>query len=216
MDICLVRAVVLVISAFLMTKFTGSSIKVDKQDRCKVFVFTLFGTFGFVFLLFGVSMVPLLVQSTLLNTAPFWASLLGFAFLRESLSGIEIMALILSFTGVFLVAYSARSVKEDDDGAESDEQGESNSTATHLLGCFFILLASLAEAGVTLIARRLQSVSFSVMLFWYGFVAVPCNIVMVLSESWINQVSIRFWDYGWSQYGWMLLITVLNFIGISA
>ena len=177
-----------------MTRFTGSSIKVEKQDRCKVFVFTLFGTFGFVFLLFGVSMVPLLVQSTLLNTAPFWASLLGFAFLRESLSRVEIMALFLSFTGVFLVAYSTRAVKEEDVD-EDDDEGESLSAATHLLGCFCILLASLAEASVTLIARRLQTVSFSVLLFWYGIVAVPCMLVMVVSESWINQVSIRFWDY---------------------
>ena len=54
------------------------------------------------------------------------------------------------------------------------------------------------------------------MLFWYGCVAVPINMLLVLGESWFNEVSIRFWSYTGGQYGWLFLITTLNFIAFCA
>ena len=77
-------------------------------------------------------------------------------------------------------------------------------------------MASWAEASVTLLCRSLQRINFSVILFWLGAVAVPVNFIMILGESWFSDIEIRLWSYSASQYGWMLMITVLNFIGFCA
>ena len=66
------------------------------------------GTIGFTSITFGVALVPLVVQNTIFNTAPFWASLLGWLFLKESITTFEIIAMILSFGGVVTIALSSR------------------------------------------------------------------------------------------------------------
>ena len=155
LDLCLVRGFVLLIGAFVISKFAGTSLYVEKQDRCKVLAFALTGTFGMVFLLFGVTMVPLLVQSTLLNTAPFWASLLGCIFLMETLARIEIVALFLSFVGVLLVTLSTKSDENESQVPGSEEQEGLSSKFVFLIGCLFVIIASWVEAIITLIARRM-------------------------------------------------------------
>lgn len=187
MDLCVVRAFVLLFGAILISLVSGVSYRVAKEDRCTVFAFTLAGTIGFACVLFGACMVPLLVQCTLFNTAPFWASILGFLFLRERLSKTEILALFLSFGGVICVAYSGS--KGSGEQSEGDGAGEEEtySSGTFLLGCVFVLVCAWCEASVTLLSRRLQNLSFSVMLFWYGCVAVPCNLLIIFGESWLYE-----------------------------
>ena len=94
--------------------------------------------------------------------------------------------------------------------------GDQSTTQLFLLGCVFILICSLVEASLTLLSRRMQDVSFSVLTFWYGCIAVPISTIVIFGESWINQTSIRFFDYAASQYGWMLLITTMNFSAFCA
>ena len=212
LDACLLRAFVLIIGAFLLTRANGVSYHIEKKDRCTVFAFTLAGTIGFAFVLFGASLVPLLVQCTLFNTAPFWASILGCVFLRERLVRLEIVALILSFCGVLCVAFS----KMDRGGTEDAEESETTSTGTFLLGCVFVLCCAWCEASVTLLSRSLQDVNFSVLLFWYGVVAVPANLLIVLCEAYVNSHSFRLLEYDAGQYMWMLLIAFFNFIGVCS
>ena len=52
------------------------------------------------------------------------------------------------------------------------------------------------------------------MLFWYGVVAFPVNLMIILGESWVNDHALRFWEYDASQYAWMLMIAGFNFIGV--
>ena len=58
-------------------------------------------------------MVPLVVQNTIFNTAPFWASLLGWIFLRESITRFEFIAMLLSFGGVMMIAFSNDKASEE-------------------------------------------------------------------------------------------------------
>ena len=68
---------------------------------------SVIGTIGFTCLTFGMAFIPLVVQNTIFNTAPFWTSLLGWVFLNEAMTSFEIVALILSFGGVILIATSS-------------------------------------------------------------------------------------------------------------
>ena len=76
------------------------------------------GTVGFTTFTFGVALVPLVVQNTIFNTAPFWASLLGWCFLKEYITKFEIVAMILSFGGVCAIAISNKVSNETDEDSE--------------------------------------------------------------------------------------------------
>lgn len=65
-----------------------------------------FGYAGYIMMTYGVTMVPLSVQNTVYNTAPIWASILGFFLLKEAISCFEIVALVLSFGAVICIAFS--------------------------------------------------------------------------------------------------------------
>ena len=61
---------------------------------------------GYATFMYGVPLVPLVVLNVIINTAPFWASLIGWFFLNEVITTFEIIAMFLSFGGVILIALS--------------------------------------------------------------------------------------------------------------
>jgi drug/metabolite transporter (DMT)-like permease len=64
------------------------------------------GTVGFLSYLFAIKYLSLGLLMIIYNTAPFWASLLGFLFLGETLQKYEVVAMLLGFLGIVLVALS--------------------------------------------------------------------------------------------------------------
>ena len=92
-----------------------ASCYIEKKDRCMLLIRSFIGTVGFTLITFGVSMVLLTVQNTVFNTAPIWASILGYLCLDEAINSFEIVALVLSFGDVVCIAFA----KEGDEGTNS-------------------------------------------------------------------------------------------------
>lgn len=90
-------------------------------------------------------MVPLMVQNTIFNTAPFWASLLGYCFAGESITRFEGLAILLSFGGVILIAFS--------NSNKNDVHLETISLNKQLLGSFLVFVTSWCFAIVTNLTR---------------------------------------------------------------
>ena len=112
LDICLVSTFLMLIGSYAFGKCMGASLTIEKQHRWPLLVRGLVGILGFTMATFSIAMVPLLVFNTSLNTAPFWASLLSCVFLGETMTRFEVVALVLSFGGVFCIAYSSASQSE--------------------------------------------------------------------------------------------------------
>ena len=55
-------------------------------------------------LFFGIKYLPIGIFQILYNTSPFWASLLGYVFLKERIRKIELFAMILSFFLILIIA----------------------------------------------------------------------------------------------------------------
>ena len=87
--------------------------------------------------MYGVPLVPLVVLNTVMNTAPFWASIIGWFFLNESISSFEIVAMVLSFGGVVLITM-ANNVK----GNEIEEVLPSNTLNMNIVGAIVIFFVS--------------------------------------------------------------------------
>ena len=98
LDMCLIRTIVATIFSGTLAKLIGASFYVQPDMRKPLFIRAAIGTIGFTCITFGVAMLPLLVQNTILNTAPFWASLIGFFALGERLLCFEIVAMFCSFS----------------------------------------------------------------------------------------------------------------------
>mmetsp|Transcript_80 Transcript_80/g.111 ORF Transcript_80/g.111 Transcript_80/m.111 type:complete len:135 (+) Transcript_80:200-604(+) len=106
LDVCLIRVFVLFAGALMITCTAGKSFTVAPSDRLLLFLRSLIGTTGYTCFAFGIGMVPLLVQNTIFNSAPFWSSILSCVFLGEKMAAFEIVALFLSFGGVLCIAFS--------------------------------------------------------------------------------------------------------------
>ena len=102
-------------------------------------------------------MIPLVAQNTIFNTAPFWATLLGWCFLREGVSKFEIFAMIMSFIGVCLIATSKQITGDVDEeqakDVEEDEAGGIDSLGKVLLGSGLVFVTSWAFAIVSTLTR---------------------------------------------------------------
>lgn len=157
-------------------------------------------------------MVPLLVQNTIFNTAPFWASILGWLFNRERITNFEILALILSFVGVLCISFSGYNKDDDSSTAVVTEDGIPGS---HLIGSGLIFITSWCYAFVSILTRRMQKVNFAVMLFYYSAVAFFITLIMILGEVLVNGSEIRIFAYSGEQFGWILLVCFVNYLGLN-
>ena len=124
-------------------------------------------------------MIPLLVQNTLFNTAPIWASLIGYFALRESLTQFEIFAMIVCFSGVLIIASQGLVDKRNQVDDDEHTFGESV-MGSYALGCCLVLVTSLAYASVSVLTRIMQKTHWSVVLFYYGCLATPGTLILIL------------------------------------
>lgn len=106
MDICLVRTFVALIVSLLITIFSRNSFFVEPSLRKILLLRSVLGTVGFTTLTFGVALVPLVVFNSIFNTAPFWATALGYLVLGEKIGSLEIVTMLLSFGAVMTISVS--------------------------------------------------------------------------------------------------------------
>mmetsp|Transcript_3783 Transcript_3783/g.4336 ORF Transcript_3783/g.4336 Transcript_3783/m.4336 type:complete len:91 (-) Transcript_3783:464-736(-) len=90
-------------------------------------------------------MVPLTVQNTIFNTGPIWASILGWLFLKETITRFEIVALVLSFSAVVCIALS----KHESEAEEDTLQG------SRLLGSLLIFGTAWCYGTVSILTRKM-------------------------------------------------------------
>ena len=120
LDICLIQVLTILVGTFITAICMGTTFKIEPQDRVLLITRSLVATIGFTTITFGVAMVPLVVQNTIFNTAPFWSSLLGWIFLSEAITPFEIVAMILSFGAIILITMSS-ALKNDETADIIDE-----------------------------------------------------------------------------------------------
>lgn len=64
------------------------------------------GLITYTTLLMGVMLLPIFLANIVLNTAPFWTSLLAYVVLGEEVKKVEIICMIGCFVGVIVLATS--------------------------------------------------------------------------------------------------------------
>ena len=104
---------------------------------------------------------------------PFWAAICGYLLINETIGLFTMVAMIISFGGVALIACSPYIIKDGEAESEEVQQyGISSVGLANLVGCLLILVNSLAQGLVAVTTRMMQKIHWSVILFYYSLVAL--------------------------------------------
>ena len=77
---------------------------VPLADRKFLLLWCLFGLVGWTTLQYSLEVLPIFIVQILNNTIPFWATIIAFVFLGDTVSKLEVMCLLGCFAGVTLIA----------------------------------------------------------------------------------------------------------------
>lgn len=99
-----VRNVINFLIVFFLAKKNNISLRAEKKYRGWLFVRSVFGCLGMVFLFYASSHANQADVTVLHKMSPFLITILASVFLKEKLSKIQIPALIMAFAGAFVIA----------------------------------------------------------------------------------------------------------------
>ena len=110
---------------------------------------------------------------------------MGWAILGESMSCFEVFALIVSFSGVILIA----TANKDHDIEKVGVTGLSGSTA-QIVGSCCIFITSWCVATVTLQTRLMQNLSAFIINFYYSAFAAISTVFMIAVNSYVTDTPV--------------------------
>ena len=84
-----------------------------------------------------------------------------------------------------------------------------------MLGAAIILGVSWCFASVTILTRKMQKLSFAVVLFYQSCLALPVMTMLIFGESWAKAQPLHLTSYSMTQWGWMVMIGTINLIGLA-
>ena len=95
------------------------------------------GHLNFYFMNMAASMAPISLAMVVMQTAPFWISIIARVWLKEPIIYLELIGMFICFSMVGLIAYEA---SEDDEKALEEE--EEGNKSQEFLGIMIVVIAS--------------------------------------------------------------------------
>ena len=103
-DIVLFANVISLVGSTIFSLCTGKGFIVAKELRGALITRSVIGLIGLTAFTFGAVLIPITVLVTVGNLAPFFASLMAYLLIGEGMSVFEVIAMLVSFGGVIMIA----------------------------------------------------------------------------------------------------------------
>jgi drug/metabolite transporter (DMT)-like permease len=132
-----------------MIPLWGKELSDSPENKKLLFMRSVVGSLGFGFYVFGIPLLPLGIVTMVANTKPFWATIISFLFIGETLGKFEICAMLCSFAGILLVSFSKQI-----EGTPEDEV-KVGSKYDRIIGAFCILGMAVFAASVGVLTRKM-------------------------------------------------------------
>ena len=179
--------------------------------RWPLFIRCVFGSIGFACFTFGAVLVPITIQLTIGNLAPFFAGLLAYIVVGERMSFFEIISMVISFGAIVLIAFGQDS--------KVDESGDSYYFAENLklggiIGCFLMIVSSISSGALALLTRIMQAISVSCMMVYIAVFSVFYFSIFLLVENSISEGPLRILSYSGNQYLWGFGLGAINVVAL--
>ena len=134
--------------------------------------------------------------------------------LGDGISSVEIIALLVSFGGVLLIATSEKEVDESKMFGKDSITGLSGMQA-QIIGCTLCLITSWCYASVVVFTRIMQRIPAFVLNTYYSCVAAFATAIIIYIESQRNGGELRIFTYNKDQYIASLGCSFINVIGMT-
>lgn len=108
----------------------------------------------------SVSLNTISLHTIINETAPFWIVLLGYLFLGERITVLQVIAMILCFSGVMVIAFHSSS-------AENEQM-----KTTTLMGVSVAVILSILFALMNVMNRSLKETHVFIVGFFNGWVGL--------------------------------------------
>ena len=105
-------SVLVVLSIVILRSNPFSNFRWDKKWPLSARLFS--GQVNFWFIMSATKLLPIGVLTVIFNLKPFWFAILGRALFKESISKVEVIGMVLSFSALILMTYGAKNTEEID------------------------------------------------------------------------------------------------------
>ena len=127
-----------------------------------------FGFVGFLLWTLGSLYMPLMIHMVILQTAPFWTSILGTILNNEKVSMFEYCSMAVCLTTVVFIVFS-----------DPDSRGQL--AGAHAIGFVISFTLSVSNACCTVLNRILKHIHFAVILFYHASFGLATGTVYQLA-----------------------------------
>jgi drug/metabolite transporter (DMT)-like permease len=165
-------------------------------------------------MVFAIGNLPLMTNSSIIHTSPFWTSILAYYINKESLKKVELLCMCGCFSGVIILAHSSQKPDENSTGLAKDK--------SPMFGMINAILCAWFYSGVIVSTRKLKEIHFSLMLFHYGIIASSLYLVYIVVQygakivisypNLLNLDPFYLFHYNTQQWSYLLIISLLNSI----
>ena len=186
-----------VLFSLIVAYFVGESLFVKQDVRCILFSRNISSLAGNTAMLFGIALVPLVYQQTIIGTVPFWASIFSLCLIGEKIGGVTIIAMLISFAGVLIVACSSYILNEDEeiDTNNHETYGIESVGVANLVGCSLMLVNAVLMALASVTTRMIQKQHWVIIQFWFSVIAIiTMTIIYVCMSVPLGEIN-RIFDY---------------------
>jgi len=166
-----------------------------------VFWRSMTGQIAFFLYNYCLTLIPMTYVVIIFQTAGFWASLLAFFFMKERLHVVEIVGLVICFTGV--VAITLNGSKNSPDKISLTDNVPQREK---IMGFLLVFAGAWIYAACCVLNRALKSVNPIVVLFYHGLCGLLIGIFVVLLEYWFftpSDQGMRILSYDAQQYAYL-------------
>lgn len=164
-------------ATIIILVFRNSTMSVS-LDRRAIFLVMLRGVLGSVSILLkfaALTRLPVAIASSLFSTTPIFASLLGWAFLREGLTPTDKWALVMTTSASVLICASEVTV---------EPVAGTSSRLFHIVGVIFALCGAVTTASAFVLMRAMGTrVHFLFSVFTLGVCCAVSPFILYLFQS---------------------------------
>lgn len=160
LDFMLVRTITCLVIHGICCILYNQTPKYPTEDKLWIVARNCGGTVTVLSLFYGIKFLPIGVFQILYNTAPFWASLLGFIFLNERLKFVEVVAMITSFLLIIIIAYEDQKMKVGPTiiahEFKNHQPTTNNISQVQAVGIFFGVASAVGASVAAVATRKMQ------------------------------------------------------------
>ena len=183
LDLCLFRTSVVCVTSSSQIIKQKIPVFVPKDMHLLMLIRNMAGLVGFTALVYALKFLPMGLYMILVNTSPFISTSLSYCFLQEKMRNIELMAMLLSFLAVIVIAISK----------PPQEYNNTNQVIGVVLG----MTNAFCMSSVSVTTRKMQSVHYTIVLLSYAVFGVVALSAILILEAVIFTKELRIFQYGW-------------------